>query len=57
MNTEGTIRATQQQQMSMSGASATGRCSTPIFFLSVHNYESLFNFWILHINITKKRSI
>jgi len=44
VNTRGTIGATQQQQESMSRAAAADRCFTPISFLNLHNYESLFNF-------------
>jgi hypothetical protein len=32
------------------------RCFTPISFLNVHNYENLFNFWILYINVAKREA-
>jgi hypothetical protein len=56
VNTRGTIGATQQQQENMSRASVADRYSTPISFLNLHNYESLFNFWILYINVSKKEA-
>lgn len=56
MNTRGIIGATQQQQESISWASAADRCFTPISFLNLHNYESLFNFWILYINVSEKEA-
>jgi len=40
----------------MSRASVADRYSTPISFLNLHNYESLFNFWILYINVSKKEA-
>jgi hypothetical protein len=48
--------AAQQQQGSTSWASATSKCFTPISFLNVHNYKSLFSFWILYINVAKREA-
>jgi len=56
VNTGETIGATQQQQGSTSWAYTVGRCATPISFLNVHNYESLFNFWILYITVSKREA-
>jgi hypothetical protein len=57
VNTIGVTGAVQQQQGSTSQVSAAGRCSTLISFLNVHNYESLFNFWILYINVAKRKHL
>ena len=56
MNIGETIGATQQQQGSTSRAYTAGRCTTPISFLNVQNYKSLFNFLILYITVSKKEA-
>jgi len=38
VNTRGTTGAAQQQQGSISQASAAGECSTPIFFIYIYIY-------------------
>jgi hypothetical protein len=45
---EETTGEAQQQQGNANWVSAAGRCSTPISFLNVYNYESLFIFGIVN---------
>jgi hypothetical protein len=55
VDSRGTARGAQQQR-SARRVSAASRYSTPISFLNVHNYEILFNFWILYINVAKREA-
>jgi len=43
VNTRGTTGAAQQQQGSISQASAAGECSTPIFFIYIYPQSGAFN--------------
>jgi hypothetical protein len=54
MNTRGTIRAAQQQQLSANRASVVGKCSILITFINIHNYEILFYYQIVYINTLPK---
>ena len=54
MDSGGTTGGAQQQQKSVSRASAVGRCPISIPFLNICNLGNLFNFWIVYMLMLSK---